>query len=365
MNLRELELKMIADHFATWEAKIRTLNSINLYDANIFSESLICDLLNLIFNYELTNANAIKKNFPGLDLVDKVNRIGFQITSTKTKSKVQGTLDKFFENGLDKDLDEIFVVILGTKQLKYSNLNAENGFNFDAKKHILDFADLLRLINFLPTVKIKQIGALLTSENSTAKVKASTKDNSSKIKKILALKKKLKRDFLIDTSKWERNLREKSWYEPYIAFRHHNVLIRSVDDTTWPNVEESKPGEMSSWFKGEFWSFYDNGIELIGMGGYAIEDEAGNWDVLDWRGDKRENNLKYKKIGYQRFLRIPFQFIVDYEMETDPYNGCPSIYVKYAKNGMPYEEILYGQQGNHEMKRFTWYFDNEKRVKLV
>lgn len=158
-------------------------------------------------------------------------------------------------------------------------------------------------------------------------------------------------------------------HEPWIKFRYHNVIIRSVDDKSFPVVDNKFKFKISSWFKGEFWDFYDNGIELISHGGTAIFDKDGYWDILDWRKDKREDNEKYKKVNYHTFLRIPYEFIVDYDMETDAYYGLPTIYVEYAKDDMPYEEILFGRGGyydKHNPKNscYNYYFEKDKRRKL-
>ncbi|MDB5228060.1 MAG: hypothetical protein JWN78_2253 [Bacteroidota bacterium] len=87
MNKRELILKTISNEFSRWQISIENLSSLNLYDANIFSEKSICDILNAIFDYQFMNINSVIKNYPAIDLVDKENRIAIQITSTKSKKK--------------------------------------------------------------------------------------------------------------------------------------------------------------------------------------------------------------------------------------------------------------------------------------
>ena len=57
---------------------------LGLTDENIFLETYICEILNRTFDYKLKNLNEEKANFPGVDLGNKQNNIGFQITSTKT-----------------------------------------------------------------------------------------------------------------------------------------------------------------------------------------------------------------------------------------------------------------------------------------
>lgn len=365
MNKRELTIKTISDEFARWQVRIENINSLNLYDSNLFSENSICDILNAIFDYKLKNVNQILKNHPSIDLADTQNRIAVQVTSTKSKLKIQSTLDTFFKNKLEKNFDELFIIILGKKQKSYSKFNVLNEFQFDEDKNILDFKGLLKFINFLPTKKIENIAILLEQEHLPKNSKTSS-TNAIKIKKRLALKKKLKNDLLIDL---EREHWSHAGYEPYIRFKYHNVIIRSVNDTSWPNVNESEKGEMSTWFKGEFWNFYENGLELVSFGGRSIFDKNGNWDILDWKKDTRETNSNYKIVPYHTFLRIPYEYIVDYDMEPDAYHGVPTIYVDYAKNNMPYEEILYGILGKYEKDNFTkskltHYFDNSKKKQL-
>ena len=103
MSDREKYIKIISDHFSIWEVRLQNLSSLNLYDANSFSEYSIAELLNLIFGYKLENLNKLKMNFPAIDLGDKMNSLCVQVTSTKSGKKIQLTIDKFLQNKLDQD----------------------------------------------------------------------------------------------------------------------------------------------------------------------------------------------------------------------------------------------------------------------
>ena len=365
MTNRELLLKTISKEFAKWQVQIENLNSLSLYDANIFSEHTLCELLNIIFDYHLVNANLIAANFPSVDLIDKTYKVAIQVTSTSQKNKVQTTLTKFSEKRLYLEYDKIYIIILGNKQKKYPNLLVPPEISFESAEQVLDFKSLLNIIARLPLKRIEKIAALLNREE----IKPISKrriSNATILKRKLSLKKRLQKDLLFDVSKEHC---ERLRYEPWIKFTYHNVIIRSVDDRSFPGADEKDKTKMSSWFKGEFWNFYDNGIELISYGGTAIFDKDGYWDLLNWRKDKREENEKYKKVNYHTFLRIPYEFIVDYDMEPEAYYGLPTIYVEYAKDDMPYEEILYGRAGHYDKKNpdnsyYTWQFENDKRKKL-
>lgn len=216
MNKRELQIKTIANEFARWQVQLENLNTLNLYDANLFSETSICEILNVIFDYELKNVNSLVKNHPAIDLADSYNRIAVQVTLTKSKVKIQATLSKFFENKLEAAYDELLVIILGRKQKVYSGLCVPNSFVFDTKRHILNFRDLLHLIGFLPTKRIEKIANLLEQEN-IPKTRSKSVSAATKVKRNLALKKKLKKDLLRTL---DRQDQRHAMYDPSYRFKH-------------------------------------------------------------------------------------------------------------------------------------------------
>ncbi|MFA0960311.1 SMEK domain-containing protein [Roseivirga sp. BDSF3-8] len=360
MGERENYIKFISDTFAIWEVKIQNRNTISLHDANIISEDVICELLNILFGYKLINVNAVQINHPAIDLADEKNRIAFQVTSTKDRKKIQGTLNKYFDAGLQNKYDDLYFLVLGKKQSKYSPFSIPCNFSFDNDRHILGFQELLSQIKYLPASKLKKIVTLL--QDGTNQSKSLYNNNSSvRLNRNLSLKKRMKKDLLLDL---DRKYWADARYEPGIKFLYSQVIIRNANADTYPE-DHDIPNEISNWFKIDFWDLYDRGIEFIGMGGPTlIFDKNGYWDQLNWRGDKRENNPDYVKVEAWKFLRIPYDFIVAYDMEPDPYNSLPSIYVDYAKDGMPYDEILYGIPGSRKRKTYTEYFDNKMRKEL-
>ena len=86
--------------------------------------------------------------------------------------------------------------------------------------------------------------------------------------------------------------------------------------------------------------------------------------MLNWDDEIRKCNPEYTVVTYHPFCRIPYDYIVKLDMETDEFSGYPSLYVEYAKNGMPYEDILYGRAGVYETRKPTYLFDNQMREKL-
>lgn len=65
---------------------------LNLQDINIFAETFLCDLINILFDLELVNANNEKKNNQGYDLISEKYRYIVQVSSTKEPKKIIETL---------------------------------------------------------------------------------------------------------------------------------------------------------------------------------------------------------------------------------------------------------------------------------
>lgn len=361
MNKREAEIKKIANELARWEVQISNLNSMNLYDANIFSEYTICLLLNTAYDYNLHNINIVQKNFPAIDLGDNYNRVAFQVTSTKSTKKIHNTVESFIAKGLYKDYDQLFILVLGKKQKSYPTFDTKNHIYFNSNQHIIDFHGLLNHISSLSTPKIEEIAKILNYENQTTTKQVPKQSSAARLKRNLALRNRMKKDLLrdIDRKEWDQ-----AAYEPWIRFTYGNLIVRHVEDRTFPDASIAPDGQISTWFKSEPWDFYEQGLELISMGGRAIFDKNGRWDILKYENETRDKNPDYTVVPYSVFLRIPFDYIVSLDMAVDQYYGYPSLYVEYLKDGMPYEEILYGEAGSYESKRFTRYFNNEMRVEL-
>lgn len=82
----------------------------NLSSSHVVAEATTAGLLNRIYGWELVNANAIRQNFPGVDLIDKDRNIAVQVTATRTVDKVRHTLIEVGKSGAH--YDELIVLIL-------------------------------------------------------------------------------------------------------------------------------------------------------------------------------------------------------------------------------------------------------------
>jgi len=153
------------------------------------------------------------------------------------------------------------------------------------------------------------------------------------IKRNLDLKYQMKRDFL----KHPEILGSNRSHRPCSKFVYAEVIIRSANDSSYPNIDET-PG-ISGWFKVELWDFYHNGLEVILNIVRGIIDANGQWARLGY--DQKLDVSKYREINMWQIGRIPWRNIVIYDFNGDEIYPYPHLYCRFVGNGTPYEEIVY------------------------
>lgn len=164
MMSKEIYLKEIAESLALLSEEVTILNAVNLYDINIIAEDFFPGLLNLIYGYELKNANYIEKNAPAIDLFDKKNKIVVQVTSDNSSKKINHTIDEFNKNEYYKIYDRLIVLILTHKKRYSIEFNTDGKFIFDKTKDIWDVKNIIKDIRDLNTNQIKEINSYLSNE---------------------------------------------------------------------------------------------------------------------------------------------------------------------------------------------------------
>ena len=139
-------------------------NAVNLYDINIVAEDFFPGLLNLIYGYELKNANYLEKNAPAIDLVDPKNRIAVQVTSDNSSTKIKHTIEEFNKNKAYQSYDRLIVLILTQKKKYSSNFDTQGMFSFEKERDIWDVEKLMQDVRELETEQIKAISNYLSAE---------------------------------------------------------------------------------------------------------------------------------------------------------------------------------------------------------
>lgn len=161
---KEVYLKNIAENLALLSREVSILNAVNLYDINIIAEDFFPGLLNLIYGYELKNANHLEKNAPAIDLIDQKNRIAVQVTSDNSSTKIKHTIEEFNKSQAYHLYDRLVVLILTQKKKYSSNFDTQGLFSFEKARDIWDVEKLIKDIRELKTAQIKNVSDYLSEE---------------------------------------------------------------------------------------------------------------------------------------------------------------------------------------------------------
>lgn len=172
---RAKTISRINELLSRFVAEVKIANENNLYDLNIHAENVIIPLLNRLYGLVLENANKKRKNYPSVDLVDEINKVAFQVTSTANNEKIKHTLVEFNKHKLYEKFDFLYLYILTEKQKSYSGKGfdeiIEERFSFNKDKNIIDYSDVIKKIEEILNLSVLiGIQELLESEFSEAKI---------------------------------------------------------------------------------------------------------------------------------------------------------------------------------------------------
>lgn len=364
MNNRELKIKSISNYFTRIEIDVRNLNHQNLNDLNVISEPLIGKLFNLIFDYNLKPTSSLSKNFPCLDLIDTHNKISIQVTSDRTKKKIQKTIDCFYANKFFEEYDRLIVFVLGERQKDYRNLELPKEISFDPNEDIIDFKMLLRFVSVLNIDTMDKVIRALDAEIFDSHNKPIRKKSSRIIfKEVQTIKRKIEKNLL-------KNLTLEDWRkhgelfecEPSYRFIYGTLNIRSIDDKEYPKISQPKNG-YPNWLKFELWDIYERGLEFVVQTSKKVVIENG----ISWRFAKQNEE---NALNCCLYLRLPFENILEYEAEVNEYNGYPTIYVEYSNHNSPFEKEIYGligyykREGMQKSRRPVYLGENPGAIKF-
>jgi hypothetical protein len=151
MNQQEL-LLLIAKYFSRFKEQVDILNANGEFSINIHAENVLIKILNTVYDLDLENVNYEEgKTYDSIDLRDRAGNCSFQITATRTVTKVKNTLEKYIANGHYKNSKELKILIITGRQEKYSQQAIDKVLDgvidFDVNTGILDFTNLYLELN--------------------------------------------------------------------------------------------------------------------------------------------------------------------------------------------------------------------------
>lgn len=135
-------------------------------DFNKVSEDVLVPLLRLVFDLpDLRNLNAVKKDFPAIDLADDETGVAFQITATSESQKIKDTLKTFVEKELHKKYPRLVFYIITEKKDSYPEKAfadiIQKRFEFNTDTDIIDFRNLVKVCNTFQIDEASKIKRIL------------------------------------------------------------------------------------------------------------------------------------------------------------------------------------------------------------
>lgn len=144
--------------------RIQQRAKINLLNLNIHSETFFAEMLNMILNLKLKNANAIEYNVEAIDLIDYENKVFAQVSSTNSKQKIENSLGKDIIEKC-KDYRFIFIPIVGdSDKLRGKKFNNPYGIKFDPRYDIYDIKRILAIVSNMKICDLQNVYTFIKEE---------------------------------------------------------------------------------------------------------------------------------------------------------------------------------------------------------
>lgn len=150
-------LSSINHQFNLLRDGIRNRKSANDHSWSIYAETLIAEIMNVIFNLDLRNRNIGSSQAKAFDLDDPLKQVAVQVTSSSDRRKIYNTAASFGDEAWAGYT--AYVVIMD--DVRPGPVDLKNYDRFRASGHILNLPDLYRMIASLALSKIIAIVDLL------------------------------------------------------------------------------------------------------------------------------------------------------------------------------------------------------------
>ena len=161
---RKIGFDNISRVFAITRYDIEQHQLVNDQSLNIHGENWFRDIFNFVYNNNfLVNANIETKtgNASAVDLIDKDKKLAYQITTTRTKEKVDNTLKKIKTTVFKDYTLKIFFLLEKSKFKKETKEYFQNEYSINIDDYLIDYTDLLKAMEALETDKLIELNKKL------------------------------------------------------------------------------------------------------------------------------------------------------------------------------------------------------------
>ncbi len=157
IDLRQESFNRISRLLAITRYDIEQRQLINEYGLNIHGENYFRDVFNFVYEKKYDNDNFNSQNSACIDLVDKNECLALQITTTKTKEKIDNTFNALKLPKYKGYSIKIFYLLDKSKPNKETINEYKTKFKIDLNECLFDYTDLVKKINDLETTKLIEL----------------------------------------------------------------------------------------------------------------------------------------------------------------------------------------------------------------
>jgi len=154
---RKIAFDNISRTLAITRYDIEQHQLVNDQSLNIHGENWFRDIFNFVYSANFfVNANLETKtgNSSAVDLIDQNKEVAYQITTTRTKEKVEDTLRKILTTKYKDYKLKIFFLLEKSKFNKKTKQYFQDKYDINVENYLIDYTDLLKDIEALETSKL-------------------------------------------------------------------------------------------------------------------------------------------------------------------------------------------------------------------
>lgn len=171
-------------------------------------------------------------------------------------------------------------------------------------------------------------------------------DQVSAVQRNIAIKKKMHKDFIKPDLIKKEDPRMIS-KEPWRKFRWSKVLVRSIHDKSYPEVNSSHQSK-GDWYPAEVYDWYHNGLMVLAFP-YTVDAVVKFEKPLAIVDPDNSENYEIHTVRLLKAGCIPFENIIDYDLDGDEFYRFPHLYCDFINGFDPYEKIIYFDEQNRQI----------------
>jgi len=149
VDLRQNAFNNISRVLAITRYDIEQRQLINDFGLNIHGENYFRDVFNFVYGFNLENENFNSFNSACIDLIEKDWNLAYQITTTRTKEKIENTLKALKREKFRNYSIKIFYLLDKSKPNRQTVEEFRKEYNVNIEECLLNYTDLIKDINNL------------------------------------------------------------------------------------------------------------------------------------------------------------------------------------------------------------------------